>query len=203
MPTVIEMEPIYGPYPMRVGGDQLEDAHRIVDGAGNVFTCFKVHLGNDTYLKVFKNLNIETQRPEDEATFIPSDDPYQTTPRKAMDINAALEGSDIVAIGASYERPPEGAAQRNHYIELGRWESIAVPLAGGVSGELRPLPSPGGQAFIDMPPDATFFAEVNILHRMGAIGGYGDGTFRPNNVMTRGQACKVIVGALRYLLGRS
>jgi hypothetical protein len=38
-----------------------------------------------------------------------------------------------------------------------------------------------------------FYAAVTYLYCRGAISGYADGTFRPYNLTTRGQLCKVVV----------
>jgi hypothetical protein len=47
--------------------------------------------------------------------------------------------------------------------------------------------------FSDVCPGDWFYSYVMHLNGMGAIGGYPDGTFRPNNNITRAQAMKVIV----------
>src|SRR3954447_13879508 len=50
-----------------------------------------------------------------------------------------------------------------------------------------------GEQFSDVCPGDWFSDYVTGLAALGAISGYGDGTFRPNNTITRGQAMKVIV----------
>src|SRR5262249_23471746 len=50
-----------------------------------------------------------------------------------------------------------------------------------------------GQQFSDVCPGDWFYDQVTGLAALGAISGYGDGTFRPNNPIPRGQAMKVIV----------
>jgi hypothetical protein len=47
--------------------------------------------------------------------------------------------------------------------------------------------------FIDVCPGAWFYTPVMSLYDLGAVGGYADGTFRPGNLITRGQVMKVIV----------
>lgn len=47
-------------------------------------------------------------------------------------------------------------------------------------------------AFSDVRPTDYFYESVRALFCMGAIGGYSDGTFRPNTVSTRGQLSKII-----------
>jgi hypothetical protein len=46
--------------------------------------------------------------------------------------------------------------------------------------------------FTDVPAGSTFFPYIQTAYSSGLISGYGDGTFRPNNNVTRGQAAKVV-----------
>ena len=47
--------------------------------------------------------------------------------------------------------------------------------------------------FIDVCPGAWFYEPVMSLHQLGAVSGYSDGTFRPGNLISRGQVMKIIV----------
>jgi hypothetical protein len=58
------------------------------------------------------------------------------------------------------------------------------------------------QTFSDVAPDNPFWLGVETLKAMNVLGGYEDGTFRPNNPLTRGQVAKIIVNALRYVQGQ-
>jgi hypothetical protein len=49
--------------------------------------------------------------------------------------------------------------------------------------------------FTDVPPGSTFYEFVRCLACRGILGGYGDGTFRPGNDITRGQISKVVSNA--------
>jgi hypothetical protein len=57
---------------------------------------------------------------------------------------------------------------------------------------------PCNLTFSDVPPENTFYTHVRCLACRGIIGGYADGTFRPNNDMTRGQAAKFVSNAAGY-----
>jgi S-layer family protein len=57
-------------------------------------------------------------------------------------------------------------------------------------------PTCAGTTFSDVCPGDWFFPYVSNLTTLNAISGYPDGTFRPNNQITRGQIMKVIVQAL-------
>jgi len=49
--------------------------------------------------------------------------------------------------------------------------------------------------FVDVLPDNTFYGNVRCLACRGIVSGYADGTFRPNNLVTRGQLAKVVSNA--------
>jgi glucose/arabinose dehydrogenase/plastocyanin len=46
--------------------------------------------------------------------------------------------------------------------------------------------------FSDVPPSETFYVYIRCLYCRGIIGGYSDGTFRPNNNITRAQIAKIV-----------
>jgi len=46
--------------------------------------------------------------------------------------------------------------------------------------------------FIDVPVGSTFYPYVHCLACVGIINGYPDGTFKPNNQVTRGQLSKIV-----------
>jgi hypothetical protein len=61
--------------------------------------------------------------------------------------------------------------------------------------------------FSDVPQGSTFYAYARCLACRGIVNGYSDGTFRPNNDVTRGQLSKIVsnsaglnepVGAQQY-----
>jgi amidase len=63
-----------------------------------------------------------------------------------------------------------------------------VTLALGV------VPQPGARPhFSDVPATHPSFGYVEAAYSRGLIAGYADGTFRPANLVTRGQAAKVVV----------
>ena len=49
-----------------------------------------------------------------------------------------------------------------------------------------------GQTFSDVPPDHTFYEFIERMAQRNIIGGYSDGTFRPQNNATRGQTAKIV-----------
>lgn len=69
-----------------------------------------------------------------------------------------------------------------------------------VMGEEWPIYDPITPTFIDVGPDDWFYEYVETAFYHGIIGGYTDGTFRPNNNVTRGQLSKIIVSARAWPL---
>lgn len=51
----------------------------------------------------------------------------------------------------------------------------------------------GGPHFIDVPRLNGFYEFVETAYNHRIISGYNDSTFRPNNDVTRGQLCKIMV----------
>ncbi|WP_404407210.1 S-layer homology domain-containing protein [Jeotgalibacillus malaysiensis] len=58
--------------------------------------------------------------------------------------------------------------------------------------EQRPTP------FSDVPADAYYSGYVMSAHELGYINGYSDGTFRPHNHLTRGQAALIFARAFKW-----
>lgn len=52
--------------------------------------------------------------------------------------------------------------------------------------------------FSDVPSDSTFYPFVRCLACQNVLGGYGDGTFRPGNLVTRGQLAKIVSNAAGF-----
>src|SRR3990172_6892657 len=57
-------------------------------------------------------------------------------------------------------------------------------------------PAAGGSSFTDVGPSHPYYLQIVALADEGIIGGYGDGTFAPNDLVTRQQFAKMIVKAL-------
>jgi hypothetical protein len=67
---------------------------------------------------------------------------------------------------------------------------------------LSPVPTPTPTAcpieFTDVPSGSTFYPYVRCLACRAVLGGYPDGTFRPNDNLTRGQAAKIVSNAAGF-----
>lgn len=58
--------------------------------------------------------------------------------------------------------------------------------------------SPANTAFSDVDAGSSLSGAINVATGMGLIAGYGDGTFRPNEPITKMQAAKILVSLLGY-----
>ncbi|MFL5732673.1 MAG: S-layer homology domain-containing protein [Chloroflexia bacterium] len=63
------------------------------------------------------------------------------------------------------------------------------------SPSIAPCPHTGGcgLSFQDVGEDSPYFGAVTFLNSARVVSGYADGTFRPYNNVTRGQAAKIVV----------
>jgi hypothetical protein len=60
---------------------------------------------------------------------------------------------------------------------------------------VTPTTTPCALTFSDVPSDNPFYAYIRCLACRGILNGYADGTFRPYNLVTRGQTCKLVSNA--------
>ncbi|HYP39629.1 MAG TPA: kelch repeat-containing protein [Chloroflexia bacterium] len=68
----------------------------------------------------------------------------------------------------------------------------STPLSGTATPTVCAL------TFADVRPSQTFYSNIMCLACRGILGGYSDGTFRPNNDITRGQIAKVVSNAAGF-----
>jgi len=73
----------------------------------------------------------------------------------------------------------------------------AAKMVSNAAGYSDHIP-PGRQTFSDVPNSNTFWLFIERVALHSAIGGYSDGTYRPNNNMTRGQLAKVTSEVAEY-----
>jgi hypothetical protein len=55
-----------------------------------------------------------------------------------------------------------------------------------------------GQTFTDVSPTHTFYPFIERMAARGVLGGYSDGTFRPDNNASRGQIAKIVSNAAGF-----
>ena len=73
--------------------------------------------------------------------------------------------------------------------------TVTLPSATQTS---TPIPTACTLTFTDVPSTHTFYAEIRCLACRGVLGGYADGTFKPQNNITRGQIAKVVSNAANF-----
>lgn len=70
-----------------------------------------------------------------------------------------------------------------------------------LAGKLR-LSDSSTTIFSDVPVGSSFLTYVNTAISLKAISGYPDGTFRPNNPVTRAEGLKIVLGVMQTALER-
>ena len=76
--------------------------------------------------------------------------------------------------------------------------NTVVPTATSVTTTTATPPAPCTIEFSDVDQNNTFYASIQCLACRGIISGYSDGTFRPNNQVTRGQLSKIVANAAGF-----
>ncbi len=74
-------------------------------------------------------------------------------------------------------------------------QTVVVTPTATVAGS---TPTACTIAFDDVPSGHTFYSYIQCLACRGIVNGYPDGTFRPGNNVTRGQAAKIIANSADY-----
>jgi amidase len=70
-----------------------------------------------------------------------------------------------------------------------------VTLTATATPTQPPTPVVCDITFTDVPQGHTFYSSVRCLACRGVISGYADGTFRPDNLVTRSQLAKIVSNA--------
>ena len=85
-------------------------------------------------------------------------------------------------------RPPVQPDQRR----VGRLKPVALTAAAVAAFGLTVGAALAASGFVDVADSHRASAEITAAHQVGVFQGYGDGTFRPDGKLTRGQAELVI-----------
>ena len=78
----------------------------------------------------------------------------------------------------------------------GDHDSFITKIEGANNPGSTPTVCPLG--FSDVPPGSTFYPYIRCLACEGIVGGYADGTFRPELSVTRAQLAKIVANAAGY-----
>jgi Tol biopolymer transport system component len=117
---------------------------------------------------------------------------YDTTEQISMSSSAQP--------GNSYSHKPQITADGS-YVVFGSYAGNLVPNDTNDNRDtfLRDRTAACTLQFSDVPPGSTFHPYVMCLACSGIIAGYSDGTFQPNNQVTRGQLAKIVSNAAGYV----
>ncbi|MBF6613987.1 MAG: S-layer homology domain-containing protein, partial [Chloroflexi bacterium] len=77
-------------------------------------------------------------------------------------------------------------------------QATSTPGAATQTATTQPTVTACTISFSDVPPSNTFYANIECLACKGIVSGYDDGTFRPNNQVTRGQIAKIVSNSVGY-----
>jgi glucose/arabinose dehydrogenase/plastocyanin len=77
-------------------------------------------------------------------------------------------------------------------VSTGTAQSTGTAVATSTSAPPTSTATVCTMPFTDVPPTDPFYPFIRCLYCRGIIGGYNDGTFRPNNPITRGQIAKIV-----------
>jgi plastocyanin len=97
------------------------------------------------------------------------------------EIHPTMTGTITVLSGTSC--PPTGTATA---VPTSAATQTAIPPTAAATSTSCPI------QFSDVPANNTFYTHIRCLACRFIISGYSDGTFRPNNDITRGQIAKIV-----------
>ncbi len=81
-------------------------------------------------------------------------------------------------------------------VNIPAWDGTLMLRSVVIMYQLQISPAPGYATFSDVPVGSTWHQYVEALAASGITTGYGDGTFRPDNPVTRGQMAAFLSRAL-------
>jgi hypothetical protein len=109
--------------------------------------------------------------------------PNVGTNNNFLDGVAAVSAGDVWAVG--YQSSP--------YQTLVERYNPCMP-----SPTPTPTPTSCSIQYTDVPVGSTFYPYIHCLACRGIVSGYPDGTFKPNNPVTRGQLSKIVSNSAGY-----
>jgi hypothetical protein len=112
---------------------------------------------------------------------------------------AAQPITDVWQIVAPSPTPTVAASHTSSPTATKAVPAAATPtLTEAVPAAASPTVTPCDMAFTDVGASSPFYSYIRCLACKGIVGGYPDGTFRPHNNVTRGQASKMVANAAGF-----
>ncbi len=111
---------------------------------------------------------------------------------------AVVSANDVWAVGGADDLVTE---RYNPCASSPTPTVTGTPPTSTPSPTAAPPPSPTSCSiqFTDVPVGSTFYSYIRCLACHGIINGYSDGSFKPNNNVTRGQLSKIISNAAGFI----
>jgi prophage tail gpP-like protein len=92
-----------------------------------------------------------------------------------------------VAMHGAINGYPDGTFRPSNNMTRGQLSKVDSEVRG-----YNNVIAPTQQTFTDVEPGSTFWVYIERVAMHGVVSGYSDGTFRPSNDVTRGQAAKIV-----------
>ncbi len=178
------------------------------------YDLWSVGLHGSTYQTLTEHYsspcNLPTPEPTDTAT--PTASPTPLPPATATPMSSATATATSAPAGSATATagpaatatgtPGTGATGTATPGASGTATPTNSPIAASTATATAPpgtaTPVACAVSFTDVPPGSTFASYIHCLACLGIISGYADGTFRPGNDVTRGQAAKIIANSAGY-----
>ena len=80
-----------------------------------------------------------------------------------------------------------------------RRDQMAKFIVGGIERVVDGEMDADGEAFDDVDADSPFFDDIDKLATGGVVDGFGDGTYRPRQHVTRGQMAKFVAESMGFV----
>jgi hypothetical protein len=138
------------------------------------------------------NCSTATPAPSATITRTPAPAPSSTITGTPIPGSPTSTGTRTVILATATGTPPAS-------ITVPQGTATVTSPSATSTDTSTPGPEPSTTAcsitFSDVPAGSTFYPYVQCLACRGIVGGYSDGTYRPNNSVTRGQASKIIANS--------
>ena len=113
--------------------------------------------------------------------------------------------SGLLGQGQSFSFTFNTEGTYNYYCTPHPWMTGTITVIGGCTptvppptNTVAPVPTTCALQFSDVQANNDFYQFVRCLACRGIVSGYSDGTFRPNNEVTRGQLSKIVSNSAGY-----
>jgi len=111
---------------------------------------------------------------------------------------AAISATEAWAVGYSLDNGGYPQTLIEHNAGCNNATATTTPIATSTASQATATATTCTITFTDVPPGSTFYPFIHCLACLGIINGYSDGTFKPNNQVTRGQLSKIVANSAGF-----